>query len=264
MDAWSADGWTMATAKHFLLEGADLHVANQWRSAGQATQRAARLAARGISPEDNSRWLAVGFTAQDAQPWRLAKVAIEPARAKRLAAAGWTPVLWTRLVSRTPVQTVTQAGVVVALTPDLAIEWTEAGVPANELSGWFDMTRGDLDEAVRWSATGIFAHTYGWLQNPVATRYAVMNGSHVPVQVPPPPGWVMPAPDEVQAWLPLNSGQSQELIAAIHSRISPAGYVETLSLFGQGNSLPGSFLVRLRLVLRLQGLSMYEDYWEDY
>ena len=230
LDAWLADGWTFEAALPFWEAEAEMDAANEWRTAGQVTRRAAALASDGIGPNDDERWAAAGFTTTRAQRWRVAHLRLDPVICKRLDDAGWTP---------SDYQNARQAD----LDPVTVAEWAEAGVAAAEPSGgqkghllraWWNHTRGDLAQTLTWYATGI---------NP--SIIVALNAQ---------PGLPPLTPALVQDWrnagMPVDFHMYQNLRSALQSGLSARRYRAVIAAHPQGNNLMWSFPQRLRAVQR--------------
>lgn len=148
--AWTAQGWDVEKALVFQQQGAPIHIANAWRTAGNTTRRAAQLAARGEFPDNEERWTRAGFTPARSARWR--KSALPPEVA----------IEWDRMnVAPTDAEGIL-ARIASGHAPeslDTVKQWVIAGVRPNDVFGWLDYGC-PLDEAVAWSRAGLSPFEY--------------------------------------------------------------------------------------------------------
>lgn len=247
LDEWLASGWSFEQARTFLTAGADRATAEAWRAAGPTNARIAALAARGILPDDDARWLAAGFTAGRAQRWRTHDrgTLVEPMLAKRLDDAGWTPDEWFYLQHWVANASVTGT----AITEPVAIEWSEAGIEPQMTRRWFDATTGDLDTALAWAAVGISPETYTGLLSPTFVRHSWNGSSTTTRTIPVPVGWTMPSTETVRAWVVVGARGTRHLVAAITSGLSATEYAAIWATLPSTPGIETPFPHRLERVL---------------
>lgn len=139
---WREAGFTPEQALPFWKVMADLNAAKAWLAAGRTSERAARLCADGVSPDEDAPWVQAGFNVSNAQAWRRSTTA-PPVEAYEWARRGFG------------VRDYGECAKGNGCSKDVLFAWADAGIHGTHVQAWHNVTRGNLDQALAWVDAGV-------------------------------------------------------------------------------------------------------------